>query len=313
MGEGREGMGQLEQPKIASSCELSRLAMLRAPRPRSSRGGCARWTKLCQASAERKELELVMSEQKNLAVGDMSEHVASAGAAACDPVVGLIVKDESGVASAAASVREYATGERVVECKESVALPLSLSTPPSSREPPPRRAGPRARQECGDVRHRPRELDAPVSWKACRARVAALASGVKGLRSRKGLVGGLRGRKGLVGGLTPRRVRVKSPLWKGKKPAHFASAWNNQKKRRRRSERGRPHSKRGRPPSARMTKWTHPYPPLPRFRGVDEQLSYSCSVWPPPKLVQVAVTACYDGGGLHRARYQAEPATACCC
>ncbi|KAG0716718.1 hypothetical protein GWK47_009036 [Chionoecetes opilio] len=193
-------------------------------------------------------------------------------------------------------------------------VPLPLPTPPSSRESRSRRAGPRARQECGDLRHRPRELDVPVSWKACRARVAALASGVKGLVGGLRGVKGLRGRKGLAGGLTPRRMRVKSPLWKGEKPAHFASAWNHRKKRRRRrSERGRPHSKRGRPPSARMTKWTHPYPPLPRFRGVDEQLSYSCSVWPPPKLVQVAVTACYDGGGKQRARYQAEPATACCC
>ncbi|KAG0729882.1 hypothetical protein GWK47_029419 [Chionoecetes opilio] len=182
----------------------------------------------------------------------------------------------------------------------------------SSRESRPRRAGPRARQYCGDLRHRPRELDAPVSWKACRARVAALASGVKGLVGGLRGVKGLRGRKGLVGGLTPRRVRVKSPLWKGKKPAHFALAWNHRQKRRRRSERGRPQRKRGRSPSARM-KSTDPYSPLPRFRGVDEQLSYSCSVWPPPKLVQVAVTACYDGGGLHRARYQAEPATACCC
>ncbi|KAG0711340.1 hypothetical protein GWK47_020802 [Chionoecetes opilio] len=156
------------------------------------------------------------------------------------------------------------------------------------------------------------ELDAPVSWKACRAQVAALASGVKGWKDLGGGLRGRKGRKGLVGGMMPRRVRVKGPLWKGKKPAHFASAWNH-RKRRRRSERGRPHSKRGRPPSARMTKRAHLYLPPPRFRGVDEQLSYSCSVWPPPKLVQVAVTACYDGGGMHRARYQAEPATACCC
>ncbi|KAG0724249.1 hypothetical protein GWK47_040960 [Chionoecetes opilio] len=191
-----------------------------------------------------------MSEQKNLAVGDMSEHVASAGAAACDPVVGVIVKDESVGESAAAS-----------------------------RESRPRRAGPSARQECGDLRQRPQELDAPVSWKACWAQFATLASGVKGV---KGLVGGLRGKKGpkgLAGGLTPRRVRVKSPLWEDKKPRSL------------RLEMELPGrggavgvsvgrlTSRGRPPSARMTKWTHPYPPLPRFRGgLTSILSYSCSV-----------------------------------
>ncbi|KAG0725380.1 hypothetical protein GWK47_038716 [Chionoecetes opilio] len=202
----------------------------------------------------------------------------------------LAVGDLFGVEGAAASC----------ECKESVALPLSPPTPPSSRESPLRCAGPSARQECGDLRHRPQELDAPVPWKACRAQFAALASGVKGV-------------KGLAGGLPLRRVRIKGPLRRGKKPAHFASAWNHRKKSRRRNEHGRPHRKHWRPRGEPRMKRTHSYLPPPRLQEDGEQLSHTSSVWPPPKLVQVAITACYDGGGMQSALYQAEPATASCC
>ncbi|KAG0702384.1 hypothetical protein GWK47_002857 [Chionoecetes opilio] len=52
-----------------------------------------------------------------VAVGDMSERVASAGAAACDPVVGVIVKDESGGESAAAACeREVLTRASASSC-----------------------------------------------------------------------------------------------------------------------------------------------------------------------------------------------------
>ncbi|KAG0725117.1 hypothetical protein GWK47_039225 [Chionoecetes opilio] len=169
-----------------------------------------------------------------------------------------------------------------------------LPAPPSS---PQRRAA----AFCGHSGRRgPSEFGGKMSGRACRARFAALASGRKGV-------------KGLAGGLPPRRVRIKRPLWKGKRPAHFALVWNHGKKRRRRGERGKPRSKQWRPRRARM-KRTSSYLPLPHLQEDGEQLSHTCSVWPPTKLLQVAVTACYDGGGMHRrALYQAEPATACCC
>ncbi|KAG0710003.1 hypothetical protein GWK47_002601 [Chionoecetes opilio] len=228
-----------------------------------------------------------MSEQKNLAVGDMFGRVASAGAAACDPVVGVIVKDESGGESAAAACECELTRVSASSCgPECTSGMWRLATQAAGAgcacvveglSGPSRGAGERRRRQ-----------EEPWWWPARQKRQEKPCWGPGG------------------------RVRVKDPLWKGKKPAHFASAWNHRKKRRRRIERGKLHRKHWRPRSAR-TKKAHLYLPPPRFREDGKQLSHTCNVWPPPKLVQVAVTACYDGGGMHRALYQAEPATVCCC
>ncbi|KAG0720037.1 hypothetical protein GWK47_049317 [Chionoecetes opilio] len=142
------------------------------------------------------------------------------------------------------------------------------------RSAPPLPASPSSPQGraavCGHSGRRGSSLyDGKAAWRACWAPFTALARGVKG-------------RKGLAGGLPPRRMR------KGKRPAHFASAWGHPKKSRRRGERGKPHSQQRRPRRARMKK-SSPYLPLLRYQEDGER-----SGWPPPQLWQVAVTACYD-------------------
>ncbi|KAG0728658.1 hypothetical protein GWK47_003676 [Chionoecetes opilio] len=112
--------------------------------------------------------------------------------------------------------------------------------------------------------------DGKAAWRACRARLAALASSV-------------RVRKGLAVGLPPRR------MWKGKRPAYFTSAWGHPKKGRRRGERWKPRDQKWRPPRARM-KEASPYLPLLLYQEDGER-----NGWPPPKLWQVD-----DGGGRLR-------------
>ncbi|KAG0715486.1 hypothetical protein GWK47_011824 [Chionoecetes opilio] len=124
--------------------------------------------------------------------------------------------------------------------------------------------------------------DGKAVWRACRARFAALANGVKG-------------RKGRAGRLPPRQVRIKRPR---KREGGLPS----RQKTRRCGKRGKPRNKQWRPRRARM-KRTSPYLPLLRRQEDGKR-----SVWPPPKLWQVD-----DGGGMHCALFQAEPATACCC
>ncbi|KAG0729683.1 hypothetical protein GWK47_029821 [Chionoecetes opilio] len=107
--------------------------------------------------------------------------------------------------------------------------------------------------------------------------------------------------KGRAGGLTLRQVRTKHPRLKAGRPPRL-------KKGHKCGERRKSRSQQGRPRRARMKKMA-PYLPLLRRQEDGERRGWP----PPPKLWQVAVTACYDGGRHRRAFYQAVPAAARCC